>query len=202
MSFGNPLGNPLGNPFGVISAANGGVSKAKPLAVGDKFQGGFYIGLWYVGIKAFALVLADKSADSSQVWGSASLSLTSDDSDTNTKNMVTAGCPAAIYCANYLEGGWALPSQTTTKYIYDTVGPNNPLGITDWLAGGPQAFQSQNYWISGEYDSVNAIAFIPFSSPWRIAIIGKTSSRLVRPVKLVPLSPYFEESKKGVIYTW
>jgi|GEM_PF-4476638 len=187
--MGNVLGNPLGNPLGLTSGSSN--LSGKKLVVGDSLAGGFYFATVIQGSDTFVLVVADKSAEVSLAYATASSvtgATSTSDSKFNTDILAapTTGFPAAKYCRSYQDGTWDMPASdilTLMKNVLGTSAANPPEAFK---FGGPQAFGSDPYSSSSELSSTQCFGRgMATNTTFQLS---KTTANIVRPVKAIRVS--------------
>jgi len=161
---------------------------AGPLAIGEFYQGGYYIGNITVpsgaGEGVYAVIMAGKESEASLQWKTARTATDNATSTTdgraNTDAMIAAGIelhPAAEWCVNYTLDGyndWYLPAKDELHLAY-----TNRAGL------GALELASSTHWSSTQYNASNA---------WNENMSNgsqhyyKTSAYLVRPVRRIRIS--------------
>jgi hypothetical protein len=130
-----------------------------PTVIGAPWQGGFYFGRIFVGLQAFALVVAPKADgelvdrqwhdDEDEVEGAKSYF----DGLANTEAMVAAGSELANDIRALRIGGhddWFLPSRQDALVLK---GNEEAAGVL-FAEGGPQRFERAWYWTSTQHADV------------------------------------------------
>lgn len=173
-----------------------------PTVLGEPFGGGFYAGdIQYPDGSWYKLIVADKVADiagNDALWRTSTPAPDVTDSLTdgvaNTSAMIAAGIelhPAANHCINHAGGGnsdWYMPARDELNVIYLNLGFNRPDCPPDFLSGGPQAFDSANYWTSTQYSSYHGWIQHFSTGSQSYGGMNNTSNR-VRPVRRLQFNP-------------
>lgn len=162
--------------------------------LGDPFEGGYVLSTAIKSGRIEILIIADKSAETSLQWKTANTSTpgTSGETDgwANTNAMNNTDHPAAKYCRDYRGGGfddWYLPAKDELNLFWLNIAPGKSATPIAFQTGGAQALAVPTYyWSSTGYSVVGAWGQ-RFSDGTQGNSSGKTTSRLVRPVRKVIL---------------
>lgn len=136
------------------------------LKPGDAYGGGFYVGTMAYDGHTYALVVADKSAESVSVWSSVSggfAAAPAVDGKTITDYLVsTAGAlEAARLCRAYTGGGfddWFLPCEWELELLYRNLKPDATANNTSWGANAYSVPAGSNY-VAGNPAQTTVAAF-------------------------------------------
>lgn len=166
----------------------------KQFIPGTPMEGGFFAGISALSGVRYALILADKSAETSLSWKNAASSTSGtsslDDGLANSNAMNNASHPAARYCRTYDGGGfddWYLPATNELIVIRNTLRSTAPFVegyAPDFASGGPQVLAT-SHWSSRQATTNNA--YIVDTSTGYVTSSNKNNSRTVRPVRRVAI---------------
>lgn len=168
-----------------------------PSAIGEFFQGGYYIGDIEDQGKHYKILVAPIEADVYGLrWKTANTATTGTDSLTdgwsNTWSMNNASHPAALHCLNYRGDGhddWYMPAKDELNLFWLNIAPSRTQA-PDFMSGGPQALnESHYYWASTQYYTTSS-AWIQKDGIGNQGGESKGStSRRVRPVRRLEFTP-------------
>lgn len=181
----------------MIYIKEGGLWKevsSKSLIPGSPMEGGYFAGVAGFSGSAFALIISDKSAETSLRWGDNGAIPSSASQSDGWANSFAVSGPAyrAIeYCKEYDGGGfndWYLAAPDEWITMLMTLNPSAYFTqelAPDFSTGGSQAFQS-TYWTSA-WSTDSRYATRVSASSFSVTGTLRSFSTLVRPVRKVQI---------------
>lgn len=181
----------LVNDGGIWKEVGGG---SLGLTLGAPLGGGFLYGSGFIEQEAHALIIADKSAETSLQWKT-SRSSTSGTSGTtdgwaNTNAMNNSSHPAAQHCRAYRGGGfddWYLPASDELNLFWLHLAPGTASTPASFKTGGAQALTVPTYYWSSTEGSAAVARGQRFSDGNQLTSYKDDTTRLVRPVRRLKL---------------
>lgn len=127
-------------------------TNAIPTIAGTSFAGGLYVGRFFIGAQARALIVSPKDTEFDEVkWGSTKKvpgALSYNDGAANTEAMVTAGSKLAAEIRALRTGDfddWYLPSRLESLLLFGEL---------------REQFEQNWYWTSAQYEHYGDYAWI------------------------------------------